>query len=55
MYINVGGGGRGLQPPKLARNPFHLGKFSERTIGNSGRKLTDVYSPRKFDVLLRPC
>jgi len=50
-------GQRGLQPPKLGRNPFHSGKFSERTIGNSGRKLTERLQPPplKFDVLLRPC
>ena len=36
MSINVGGGDRGLQPPKLGSNPFHSGEFSERTIGNSG-------------------
>ena len=29
-------GGRGLQPPQLSRNPFYSGKFSERTIRNSG-------------------
>ena len=45
--------GGGLLPPKLGRNPFHSGKFSERTIGNSGRKFIDCLQLPKFDVLLR--
>ena len=36
-----GGGGQGVQPPKLGRNTFHSGQFSERTIGNSSRKFTE--------------
>ena len=28
-------GAGGLKTPKLGRNPFHSGKYSERTIGNS--------------------
>ena len=35
----------GLQPPKLDINPFHPGKFSERTIGNRAESLQNVYSP----------
>ena len=41
LSLRVGGGGLGgLQPPKLGSNPFHSGKFSERTVGISDRKLT---------------
>ena len=61
----VGGWGGEGAAPRLGRNPFHSGKFSERTIGNSGnfsacssalfdisgRKFT---APPKFGVLLRP-
>ena len=39
------------QPPKLGRNQFHLGKFSERTLGTSGNFST--YSPALFDILGR--
>ena len=41
MIISVGGGHKGAAVPKLGRDPFHSGKFSERTIGNSGRKFTE--------------
>jgi len=45
LVISVGGGGRRVQPP---RNPFHSGKFSERTIGNSGN--FSAHSPVLFDI-----
>ena len=46
VYISVGGGRQGeLKPPKLGRNPFHSGKLSERTTGNSHRKCTDSLQP----------
>ena len=41
-------GAGGLQPLKLGRNPFHSGKFSERTIGNSGN--SSALSPALFDI-----
>jgi len=38
-------------PPKLGRNPFHSGKFSERAIGDLGRKFTELLQSTK---ILRP-
>ena len=32
-------------PPKLGRNLFYSGKFSERTMGNSGWKFTERLLP----------
>ena len=46
--ISAGGGGWGLQPPKLERNPFHLGKCTETAIGNSGN--ISASSPTLFDI-----
>ena len=46
-----------LQPPQLGKNPFHSGRFSKRTIGNSDRfsacfpALFGI-SGRKFTALL---
>ena len=52
LIIGVGGGETGgLQPPKLGRNPFYSGKFSQRTIGNSGN-FSDC-SPALFDITCR--
>ena len=45
MLISVGGGGRGAAVPKLGRNPLHSGKFTEKVIGNSGRKFTESLQP----------
>jgi len=53
--ISVGGRGKGATAPKLGKNPFHSGKFSEGTIGNSGKfsacspVLLDI-SGRKFSA-----
>ena len=47
--MSVEGGGKGpAVPPKLGRNPFHSGKFSEGTIGRSGN--FSACSPALFDI-----
>jgi len=38
-------GGRGAIAPKLGRNLFDSGNFSERAIGNLGRTLTERLQP----------
>ena len=52
--MSVGDGGAGATASKLSRNPFHSGKCSLRTTGNSGGKLTEYLLPPYFDVVLRP-
>ena len=46
--IRVGGGGQEGCSPKLGRNPFHPGKFPERTIGNLSN--VSACSPALFDI-----
>ena len=46
-------GGQGAAAAKLGRNPFHSGKFSERTIGILGN--FSAYSPALFDIPGRKC
>ena len=53
--ISVGGGGRGAAAPQTGQKSASLGKFSERTIGNSGRKFqefppTPMRSSKHFNV-----
>ena len=46
--VTISVGGRGLQPPKMGRNPIHSGKFSVRIIANLGN--FSACSPALFDI-----
>ena len=47
-FVSLGRGRGGFSPPKVGRNPFHLGKCSERTVGSAGNFC--AYSPALFDI-----
>ena len=47
-YIHKRRRAGGCSPPKMGRNPFHSGKFTVRTIGNSGN--FSACSPALFDI-----
>ena len=49
MLINVGEGGRGIQPPQVGQKSVSLGQISERTVSNNHNNNNNsiIYSRRR--------